>query len=46
VDLWNLNLRVVGEHAVRISVDGTERKRLPLIVAVARDAAPEQRYLA
>jgi len=47
VDLWNLNLRVVGDHAVRISVDGTERRRLPLTVAVGREAAPpEQRYLA
>jgi hypothetical protein len=46
VDLWNLNLRVLGEHVVRIAVDGTERKRLPLTVAVARENAPEQRYLA
>jgi hypothetical protein len=46
VDLWSLNLRLVGEHSVRITVDGTERKRLPLFIAVAPSAAPEQRYLA
>jgi hypothetical protein len=46
VDLWSLNLRLVGEHSVRITVDGTERKRLPLFIAVAREATPEQRYLA
>jgi hypothetical protein len=46
VDLWSLNLRIVGEHAIRITVDGTERKRLPLVVAVTREAGPEQRYMA
>ena len=46
VDLWNLNLQLVGEYAIRITVDGTERKRLPLVVAVTREAGPEQRYLA
>ena len=46
VDLWNLNLRQAGEHALRITVDGSERKRLPLVVAVSREGAPEQRYLA
>ena len=47
VDLWNMTLKVAGEHFVRISVDGNERKRLPLIVAQqARDNVPEQRFLA
>ena len=46
VDLWNLNFRSTGEHAIRISVDGSERKRLPLVVAHAREVVPEQRYLA
>jgi hypothetical protein len=48
VDLWNLTFRVLGEHALRITVDGTERKRLPLSVgqAPAQAAGPEQRYLA
>jgi hypothetical protein len=49
IDLWNLNLKVVGEHAVRVTIDGSERKRLPLMVAVSLEgtpSAPEQRYLA
>jgi hypothetical protein len=49
VDLWNLNLRAPGEHAVRIMIDGSERKRLPLFVTQSREgtpSAPEQRYLA
>ena len=46
VDLWNLTLPVAGEYAVRILVDGSERKRLPLYVAQTRDPQPEQRYLA
>jgi hypothetical protein len=46
VDLWNVNIRTVGEHSLRIRVDGIERKRLPLIVQVSREAVSEQRYLA
>jgi hypothetical protein len=46
VDLWNLNLKVPGEHAVRITIDGSERKRLPLLVTQSREVVPEQRYLA
>jgi hypothetical protein len=46
IDLWNLNLRVAGEHALRISIDGSERKRLPLTVVQSPEAVPEQRYLA
>jgi hypothetical protein len=47
VDLWNLNFKVAGDHAVRITIDGSERKRLPLLVAVQpRESSPEQRYLA
>lgn len=46
IDLWNLNLRVPGDHALRIGVDGSERKRLPLTVVQSRESAPEQRYLA
>jgi hypothetical protein len=46
VDLWNLNLPVAGEYAVRILVDGSERKRLPLLVAQVREPVREQRYLA
>lgn len=47
IDLWNLTLSVAGEYSVRILVDGSERKRIPLQVMQAREAAtPEQRYLA
>lgn len=49
IDLWNLNLKAAGEHAVRILIDGSERKRLPLTVTQTREgtpSAPEQRYLA
>jgi hypothetical protein len=48
MDLWNMTLRLAGEHAVRITIDGTERKRLPLVVAGGRDASPPEptRYLA
>ena len=48
IDLWNMTLKAAGEHLVRITVDGSERKRLPLAVARAREtSAPEQqRYLA
>jgi len=43
-----MTLRMAGEHVVRITIDGTERKRLPLVVVGSRDAsAPEPtRYLA
>jgi hypothetical protein len=46
VDLWNLNLQVAGEHTVRITIDGSERKRLSLIVAQMAGQLPEQKYLA
>jgi hypothetical protein len=46
VDLWNLSLAAPGEYAVRILIDGSERKKLPLFVTQNRDPQPEQRYLA
>jgi hypothetical protein len=48
VDLWNLSLKAAGEHSVRITVDGNERKRLPLLVTIAHEtgASEPQRYLA
>lgn len=48
IDLWNMSIASVGEHAVRVTIDGSERKRLPLMVGVARETVvPEpQRYLA
>jgi hypothetical protein len=46
VDLWSLTFAVAGQYAVRIMVDGSERKRLPLVVVQTRESLPEQRYLA
>ncbi len=46
IDFWNLALPVPGEYGIRIVVDGSERKRIPLLVAQARAGMPEQRYLA
>ena len=33
VDLWNLSFAVPGDYSFRILVDGSERKRLPLVVS-------------
>jgi len=49
IDLWNMTLKMAGEYAVRITVDGSERKRLPLVVTGTREMAlptEPQRYLA
>jgi Family of unknown function (DUF6941) len=32
VDIWNVGFEVAGDHSFRILVDGSERKRLPLVV--------------
>ena len=32
LDLWNLTFPAAGDYSIRILVDGSERKRLPLIV--------------
>jgi len=39
LDLWNLSFPAPGEYSIRIMVDGSERKRLPLIVE-QREVAP------
>jgi hypothetical protein len=49
IDLWNMTLKAAGEYAVRITIDGSERKRLLLVVTGARETStpePQQRYLA
>ncbi len=48
VDLWNITLKAPGEHLVRITVDGSERKRILLTVGQSgHEVAPEPpRYLA
>ena len=32
IDLWNLAFNVPGEHSLRVLVNGSERKRIPLVV--------------
>lgn len=50
IDLWNLVLPVAGTYSFRLLVNGSERKRLPLFVALLTEAAmppmPEQKFLA
>lgn len=54
VDLWNLMLPMPGDYSLRILVNGSERKSLPLVVSQNAEGlgapqappAPEQRYLA
>ena len=33
IDLWNIGFERAGDHSFRILVDGSERKRLPLLVS-------------
>ena len=33
IDLWNLTFAAPGDHSFRILVNGSERKRLPLVVS-------------
>ena len=39
LDLWNLTFPAPGDYSIRIMVDGSERKRLPLVVE-QREAQP------
>jgi hypothetical protein len=34
LDLWNLTFPAPGSYSIRILVDGSERKRLPLVIAL------------
>ena len=34
VDLWNLSFNLPGDYSFRVLVDGSERKRLPLVVSM------------
>jgi hypothetical protein len=45
IDLWNLTFPRPGDYSFRILVNGSERKRLPLIVATMADpgSRPGQR---
>jgi hypothetical protein len=48
IDLWNMTMRTAGEYSVRITIDGNERKRLPLVVNATRESGGTEptRYLA
>ena len=39
IDLWNLVFEAIGEHSLRLLVDGQERRRLPLLVEQRGSAA-------
>jgi hypothetical protein len=38
IDLWNVTFPVAGDYSVRIVVNGSERKRLPLLLVQRSDA--------
>ena len=38
IDLWNLTFPAPGDYSFRILVDGSERKRLPLVLLKPSDA--------
>jgi hypothetical protein len=40
IDLWNLTFPAPGDYSVRILVNGSERKRLPLVVLDVPDVPP------
>jgi hypothetical protein len=43
LDLWNLSFPTAGDYSIRILVDGSERKRLPLVVEKREAAGPGRR---
>jgi hypothetical protein len=42
IDLWNLAFPAPGDYSVRILVNGSERKRLPLVVVSVADGGGER----
>ncbi len=38
IDLWNVVFPVAGDYSVRLLVNGSERKRLPLVLLPVADA--------
>lgn len=42
LDLWNLSFPTAGDYSIRILVDGSERKRLPLVVELRAPQGPNQ----
>lgn len=41
IDLWNLVFPAPGDYSFRLLINGSERKRLPLIVALAVETDPQ-----
>jgi hypothetical protein len=41
LDLWNLSFPAPGDYSIRILVDGSERKRLPLVVEQREQQGPQ-----
>jgi hypothetical protein len=41
IDLWNLTFPAPGDYSFRILVNGSERKRLPLVLLAPHEAAAE-----
>jgi hypothetical protein len=41
IDLWNLTFPAPGDYSFRLLVNGSEQKRLPLVVASMPDAGGE-----
>lgn len=46
LDMWNLSFPAPGDYSIRILVDGSERKRLPLVVEQQVAEAGQERPLA
>lgn len=47
IDLWNLVFQAPGDYSLRVVVNGSEQRRLPLLVAAMPEPgapAPERRY--
>lgn len=38
IDLWNLTFPAPGDYSFRILVNGSERKRIPLVIGLSADA--------
>ena len=41
LDMWNLSFPGPGDYSIRILVDGSERKRLPLLLLAPPDAGAD-----
>ena len=37
IDIWNVTFPAAGDYSIRILVNGSERKRLPLLLQVRED---------